>query len=149
MDEPRLERIRTIASDFHLAAQSPDMAHHPGLHSFPQGSCRWASFMLAQVLSDFGEEGWVVRCGEQGPEWLYSHCWLEREGYILDVTADQVKGYDGLLLHLGPSPFESVFRRLRSIHASDIHEHPPILEAYRQIALAISAPRSSGEAEKG
>lgn len=143
MDNSQLERLRVVMSDFRLAVT--DMRGHAGLANFPHGSCRWASFMLAHILADAGEGGWLVRCGDQGPTWLYSHCWLARDSYILDITADQVAGYDGPLLQLAPSPFESVLGEVRTISASDIYDHPPILEAYRQISLAISARAAAND----
>lgn len=139
MDEPQLQKVKSIMNAFRLAVRTMDVSSHSGLRSFPHGSCRWASFILAKVLEDYGREGWYIRCGEQGPSWLHSHCWLERGGYILDITADQVAGHDGPLLHRAPSPFESVLHRVRSIPLSDIYDHQPILDAYRELSLAIAS----------
>jgi hypothetical protein len=138
MDESLFQKVGSIMSAFRLAVRTMDVSRHSGLRSFPNGSCRWASFILAKVLEDFGENGWYIRCGEQGPSWLYSHCWLERDGYILDITADQVAGHEAPLLQRAPSPFESVLQNVRSFPASDIYDHRPILDAYGEVSQAIA-----------
>jgi hypothetical protein len=138
MDEPQLQKVKSIMAAFRLALRNMDVSGHSGLRTFPHGSCRWASFMLAKVLEDYGEDGWNIRCGEQGPLWLHSHCWLERGGYILDITADQVAGYDAPLLHRAPSPFESVLHHVRSIPISDLYDHRPILDAYGELSQAMA-----------
>lgn len=53
---------------------------------FPHGQCDDASGMLASYLEDCGFGSWELVVGHRPPKF---HAWLERDGVILDITADQ------------------------------------------------------------
>ena len=61
------------------------------LQDFPNGACGDASYILAKYLEE-------NRCGQfdyvAGKRWpkFYSHAWLEQNGVIVDITADQFEG---------------------------------------------------------
>lgn len=60
----------------------------PGLRSFPNGSCGDASRLLAQYLRDSGFGDWGITTSWRN-NYSSSHAWLERGGWIIDITADQ------------------------------------------------------------
>ncbi len=64
---------------------------------FPLGACGDASELLGEYLSDCGLGPWIyVMAFTSGPE-LRSHGWVEQDGVIADITADQfaaVHGFD-------------------------------------------------------
>ncbi|ARF83194.1 hypothetical protein ACIG0C_30010 [Kitasatospora aureofaciens] len=62
-----------------------------GLREFPHGACLDASLLLAEYLEDCGLGTWECVAGERPfrPALPQSHAWLEQDGLILDITADQ------------------------------------------------------------
>lgn len=76
-----VERFRSAMEHCHALLGPP-------FEGFPRGCCGNAAVILAAYLKDegFGEfayvSGWSI-------EKDVSHAWLERDGYIIDVTADQ------------------------------------------------------------
>ncbi len=63
----------------------------PFLHSFPKNCCEIASLVLGYILKDAHPsiEFIVVKADRPGHG---KHFWLEAEGKIFDITADQVDG---------------------------------------------------------
>jgi hypothetical protein len=58
------------------------------LADFPHGACGDTSELLGQYLHDSGLGDWIHRSGKRwNPD--SSHAWLERDGLLLDITADQ------------------------------------------------------------
>ena len=59
------------------------------MKNFPHGSCGDTSILLGQYFFDQSLGLWEYASGEREPD-LHSHAWLERDGLIVDITADQV-----------------------------------------------------------
>jgi hypothetical protein len=61
------------------------------LTNYPNGACEDASYLLARYFADqgCGEFEFVLGVRKQKS---HSHAWLEQEGLIVDITADQFKG---------------------------------------------------------
>lgn len=57
------------------------------LQSFPHGACGNASVLLGEWLIRKGIEG--VEYVSGGSDEIKSHAWLECDGLIIDITADQ------------------------------------------------------------
>lgn len=59
------------------------------LCNFPHGSCGDASLLLGEFLTDrgFGKFHYVL--GELNQA---SHAWLQKDGLVVDITADQFPG---------------------------------------------------------
>jgi hypothetical protein len=55
------------------------------LQGFPAGACGDASEMLGQLLDDLGLGRWRYTSFQNMP----SHAWLEGDGWIIEITADQ------------------------------------------------------------
>lgn len=58
-------------------------------HEFPMGFCGDASLLLGKYLDEMGLGQFDYVCGELGRQ---SHAWLEKDGIIVDITADQFDG---------------------------------------------------------
>lgn len=81
--------MNRLASEFRAALLACDRkALFISLQDFPAGACGDASYLLARYLKEKG-------CGEfdyvAGVRWpnFCSHAWLEKDGIIVDITADQ------------------------------------------------------------
>jgi hypothetical protein len=74
-----------------VAKLTPFEQRFASLRGFPTGCCRDASFLLARMLDRcFGFTAIEYVWGSRGAEadW-HTHGWLEIDGWIVDVTADQ------------------------------------------------------------
>lgn len=56
--------------------------------NFPHGACGDASELLAEYFRDCGLGSWRYRMG-MGRDGSLTHAWIEREGVLADITADQ------------------------------------------------------------
>ncbi|MER5555722.1 hypothetical protein ABT001_29305 [Streptomyces sp. NPDC002793] len=90
-------RFRRAIED---AKQAGDLdAPHPGFRDFPQGSCGAATVMLCTYLAERGLDGWLYACGKrENPH--ETHAWAEREGLVVDITADQFPAHG--TVYVGP-----------------------------------------------
>lgn len=81
----RLEKLATECR--HLLEQAkPRLRHLPSLADFPLGACGDASLVLAWYLRQHGLTELIAYvCSNEIP----SHAWLEVEGWLVDITADQ------------------------------------------------------------
>jgi hypothetical protein len=83
--------VDLAARRFRGACERLERPGLPGLQYFPKGACGDTSRLLAQYLRECGlgestlVTGWRVRAGMR----CQSHAWLERDGVIVDLTADQ------------------------------------------------------------
>jgi hypothetical protein len=94
-----MEGLRKIASLVRSVAEevSVDIRTRCYASPFPTGWCQDTSRVLGRLLQDLGEDGFKLvfgkrhavidtatgRCSEP------THVWLERDGVIVDITADQ------------------------------------------------------------
>lgn len=81
------EAVRDTAMRFRVALEQGGV-RLDSLAGFPRGSCGDASELLGQYLSDSGLGTWSYRDGMQSDP-FFTHAWVERNGLILDITADQ------------------------------------------------------------
>ena len=79
------EAVADAARRFRRAAEQGGLVS-VGLQAFPRGACGDTSELLGQYLLDSGLGEWTYRFG-----WFsgHSHAWLERDGVVVDITADQ------------------------------------------------------------
>jgi hypothetical protein len=63
------------------------------LQRFPNGACGDASYLLAKYFEEQGCGQFEYVLGERRPNYR-SHAWLENNGVIVDITADQFEGID-------------------------------------------------------
>lgn len=99
---PRDLRLRILAKRFRAAILACDRVNLPiTLRDFPKGACGDASLLLAKYLEQFGFSpltyvwGWRTTSFERGRQ---SHAWLEQDGLIIDITADQFSNAEPVLV---------------------------------------------------
>ena len=63
------------------------------LKDFPNGACGDASYLLAKFLKENGCGNFEYVLGERTVD-FHSHAWLEKNGVIVDITADQFDDKD-------------------------------------------------------
>ena len=116
-------------------------------NEFPRGCCGDASELLAAYLKDcgLGEFSYVSGWDAQGE---LSHAWLELDGLVIDITADQFEGeYRATIVELY-SDWHKKFSRGREMkHNADFRatDNPPahlrraysLLKKVVEIELAI------------
>jgi hypothetical protein len=83
--------IETLATVFRRAIEESDVSSDIGFKKFPRGACGDASLLLSEFLRRHGFQdidyvsGWARKDSlPQG-----AHAWLELDGMIVDITADQ------------------------------------------------------------
>lgn len=88
-------RIEAIATAVRRAIETSDPKALPW-PSFPRGACGDTSLVLGQVLHDAGISGFDYICGNKYKDdgSCSSHAWLRRDGWIVDITADQFSDVD-------------------------------------------------------
>ena len=79
--------VRAAATSFRTALEQGGL-RLISLAQFPHGSCGDTCELLGQFLFDSGLGQWIY-CSGQRDEPFQTHAWLERDGLILDITADQ------------------------------------------------------------
>jgi hypothetical protein len=92
MDEAGLRSVREIAMRFRRALEKwAPASGSAALRQFPVGSCADAVLLLGAYFIDSGVGAFDAVGGEFGtdPQSRRSHAWLERDGVIVDITADQ------------------------------------------------------------
>lgn len=88
------DKLQQLATEFRRALLACPKDEFSGfqrrrLQNFPKQSCDVASLLLAYHLRDHGFQNIERVFGYLGNE---SHVWLEVDGWIVDVTADQFPG---------------------------------------------------------
>jgi len=91
--------LYSIATKFRQAIEHSDMSEeavgregHLRMKKFTNGACSEACTLLGLYLVEkLGIEPLAERCGqmEEGDQWYGSHHWLEHDGIIIDIAADQ------------------------------------------------------------
>ena len=84
----KVDQIRHYVGKFRDAILSCSRDDWPLMRSFPQGACGDASILLGEYLHEQGLGVWVYAGRERDSD-LHSHAWLEQDGLIVDITADQ------------------------------------------------------------
>lgn len=95
-------RVRALAVSFRAAILRTNRNKLPiSFRAFPLGSCSDASLLLARFLDDVGYGPATYVIGWRGP---CSHAWLELDGLLIDITADQFVRDPEKLLWTGVPP---------------------------------------------
>lgn len=97
---PSLTRVRSLATSFRDAIEKCDLASLGiTFTDFPRGSCGDVALLLGTFLIENGERPFTEMFGEWGPpERFESHAWIERNGVVVDITADQFDGNDRVIV---------------------------------------------------
>jgi len=107
---------------------------------FPRGSCGDAAQVLGRHLKEFGHEGFqyvLASRGDQRDNSWHSHAWIERQGLIVDITADQFPDFPHKVFVGTESPFHSTFEIEETQEADyaiyDAHTVSTLNRAYHEI----------------
>lgn len=80
--------------------------------SFPRGACGDTSLILGAYLADNGFHDFVYVIGERGSQdagtWS-AHAWLEADGLVADITADQFQDAPSKVIVAAPSRWHQCF----------------------------------------
>lgn len=129
MDESEIDRVTSVAKLFRAAIQQCD---HSELIGFPAGCCGQACQLLGTYFLANGISGFRCVEGSLGkwfspdePPTAPSHAWLERDGLIVDITADQYDGIDEAVIVSKTSDWHERFQEDRSTPADFRDENDP------------------------
>jgi hypothetical protein len=85
-----MDQITAAAHRFR-AAIVRTVLNLPSFAAFPSGSCGDTSELLGQYFSDSGLGQWIYRTGFTTSR---THAWVEQNGILVDITADQFPDWD-------------------------------------------------------
>jgi len=111
--EDRLARLTALATSFRLAIERCDPRHLTiSLQGFPKGSCGDAAPLLGTFLEEQGLGTFMYVLGtREGGKNGHSHAWLEAEGVLVDITADQFPEIDQKVIVTTRSDWHATFER--------------------------------------
>lgn len=116
------EQIRIICQQFRKALEQADNA--PSYMSkFPHGWCGCTSRALGGYLASRGYSSLEYVSGYRG---MQNHAWIEKNGLIIDITADQFNDCDKRIIISRDSDFHRTFSNIksRSISPEDANQYP-------------------------
>jgi hypothetical protein len=88
-----LAAIRSSTTEFRTAILRTDGGGLVVLKDFPHGACGDASILLGQYLLDQELGEWTYVSGSRSSD-QQTHAWIEKDGLIADITADQFDDID-------------------------------------------------------
>jgi hypothetical protein len=88
--------VRYAATKFRDALETMPCSDLVSLADFPRGACGDTCPLLGQYLADCGLGEWQYMSGERLDSHgdMESHAWIEQDGLIVDITADQFPEID-------------------------------------------------------
>jgi hypothetical protein len=139
-----IEAIRELAGRFRKGIENCDSTRMIiTMGSFPHGACGDAALLLARYLRDngAGEFQYVVADRGEGEDWT-SHAWLEQDGLVVDITADQFDELEAPVLVTEDRSFHDTFGNLDRGQSADFEVYtlmvsPGLGDTYRAILEAI------------
>lgn len=108
------------------------------LDSFPDGTCGDVSPLLGEYLYESGLGEWQYRVGWRNGR---SHAWIECDGLIVDITADQFDEVDDPVIVTTNSPWHQGFETHDDSHPARIGTYDEatatrLASIYNQIILS-------------
>ncbi len=105
----KITELTSLATEFRKAIEVSDKkALGASFENFPRGSCGDAALLLGAFLTDAGVPSLIYVCGQRGER---SHAWIEAEGTIIDITADQFEDSNARVIVAKSSPWHRIFKR--------------------------------------
>jgi len=124
--------VRVAAAAFRVALETtPDLCT-PSLARFPRGACGDVSELLGQYLRDAGLGTWLYRSGVKHEPAFASHAWIESEGLIVDITADQFPAVREPVIVAAASAWHAAWESGPARRPADLSYFGPGLTAARQ-----------------
>jgi hypothetical protein len=103
---------------------------------FPKGSCGDACLLLAKYLQNMECGTFDYVCGvikENKENRFQSHAWLQKDGLIIDITADQFEGVENSVIITENSTWYNQFK-VDDVHIADYD----IYDGYTRASLSIA-----------
>jgi len=101
---------------------------------FPHGSCGDAAILLGTYLEANGIDDLKYICGQRGNRF---HAWLERDGLVIDITADQFEDCSRPVIVEQDSKWHQNFDRdyegESNLHGYDRHTEATLASMYSTI----------------
>jgi hypothetical protein len=129
------EAILVIASAVRRALEECSANEYPQYWgSFPRGTCGDTALVLGAFLVDAGYIGFEYICGEmqKSDGSSSSHAWLQRNDFVIDITADQFHDMDAAVIVSENSAWHRKFR-ISQRTVGDFRQYPveQVVELYR------------------
>ena len=107
-DKAVLDNLMELATRFRRAIDRSDRDQLGiAFKDFPAGSCGDTVIMLKSYLSTCGIKPLVRVCGQRREK---SHAWLESDGLIIDITADQFEDCGDSVIVTRESDWHDTFK---------------------------------------
>jgi len=143
IENKQQKKLLKLANQFRIALEScPKELLPTNFKKFPRGACGVTCLLLAKWLEENGEGDFYYVSGRRGKgKGVHSHAWLERNGTIVDITADQFQGGTPPVYVGPPSAFHKTFR-VDQTHEADFENYNPpsipvtLREAYQRVKNA-------------
>lgn len=108
-----MEKDKELTWKFRNLLEKADKSSLPvQLETFPRGCCWDAAVLLAHFLTQSGHGPFDLITGERkslGATSCQSHAWLEKDGFVIDITADQFGGFPGPVIVSNDSDWHQTF----------------------------------------
>jgi hypothetical protein len=135
-------QIKRSAAAFRNALERSDLGFLPTLADFPNGSCGDAALLLGRFLRDSGFGDFDYVCGEAiDAGRTQTHAWLQRDGLIIDITADQFDGVDASVLvthnHEWHDRFRSEVKHIADWTIYDDNTRSSLARAYKTVLSTL------------
>ena len=142
------ELVRSVADAVRRAIESVPTRELPiTFSSFPRGACGDTALVLGTYFEeDCGLKGFEYVSGDRGSKaedtWS-SHAWLEREGLVVDITADQFADAPSAVIVELASPWHANFRNVERSNAN-VHawsgNTSTVLIVYSKVRKLLGSP---------
>jgi hypothetical protein len=128
--------IRLAAARFRRALEQGGLVG-VSFASFPRGACGDSSELLGEYLRDSGFGHWTYVSGAiHNP--FQSHAWIERDGVIVDITADQFDDMDQPVIVTVDRSWHDRFGQMAGAHTAGLAFWTgPSLAAMRQDYITL------------
>jgi hypothetical protein len=146
------QRLRATATEFRHALEQRGLELLPDLcWPFPKGWCGDAAPLLLQYLTDSGFGEFEYVCGEtrdfDPDEMPQSHAWLEQNGLIIDITANQFSEIEEPVMITCDKTWHEQFVELSryktGIDVYDAGASNRLREAYNELRRFLKRDQSS------
>jgi hypothetical protein len=129
IEDRRLAQLHAAAARFRQAIERCDPAHLTiCMQRFPAGSCGDAAPLLGTYLAEQRLGTFMYVLGERDHDNVngrHSHAWLEDDGLIIDITADQFPEINEKVIVTHRSDWHATFERPDTPHPADYRIYDP------------------------
>lgn len=141
-DPDFMRNVRAAATRFRAALElHRDHLAAISLRRFPCGACGDTSDMLGQYLTDCGLGPWQRVSGTKYQPKFGTHAWVEQDGLIVDITADQFDGVDEPVIVTTDWTWYARYpkQHSRSANVTDSYAQPTLAIDYATLRPAADA----------